>query len=116
MRLARSCSLTAVSVKVTMKMRTAVWGAALAALAGLPQDGGSQETVATVADFLGVDDFGRVAEGQRADLVLLNANPLEDIGHFAESAGVMVNGVWLSRSDIDERLAAIEALMEELGG
>ena len=71
---------------------------------------------AAVADFLGVDDFGRVAEGQRADLVLLNANPLEDIGHFADSAGVMVNGVWLSRSDIDERLAAIEALMEELGG
>ncbi|MDE0006039.1 MAG: amidohydrolase family protein [Rhodospirillaceae bacterium] len=71
---------------------------------------------AAVADFLGIDDFGRVAEGQRADLVLLNANPLDDIGNFADSAGVMVNGVWLSRSDIDERLAAIEALMEELGG
>ncbi|MYF68826.1 MAG: amidohydrolase family protein [Proteobacteria bacterium] len=69
-----------------------------------------------VADFLGAEDFGQVAEGHRADLVLLNANPLEDIGHFADSAGVMVNGVWLSRSDIDERLAVIEALMEELGG
>ncbi|MDE0360537.1 MAG: amidohydrolase family protein [Rhodospirillaceae bacterium] len=71
---------------------------------------------AAVADFLGAEDFGRIAEGQRADLVLLNANPLDDIGHFADSAGVMVNGVWLSRSDIDERLDAIEALMEELGG
>ena len=71
---------------------------------------------AAVADFLGAEDFGQVAEGHRADLVLLNANPLDDIGHFADSAGVMVNGVWLSRSDIDERLAAIEALMEELGG
>ena len=71
---------------------------------------------AAVADFLGAEDFGRIAEGQRADLVLLNANPLDDIGHFADSAGVMVNGVWLSRSDIDERLDAIESLMEELGG
>lgn len=71
---------------------------------------------AAVADFLGAEDFGRIAEGQRADLVLLNANPLDDIGHFADNAGVMVNGVWLSRGDIDERLAEIEALMEALGG
>ena len=71
---------------------------------------------AAVADFLGAEDFGRVAEGQRADLVLLNANPLDDIGHFADSAGVMVNGQWLSRADIDARLAEIEALMEALGG
>ncbi len=69
-----------------------------------------------VADFLGAEDFGQVAEGQRADLVLLNANPLDDIGHFADSAGVMVNGQWLSRSEIDARLAEIEALMEALGG
>ena len=71
---------------------------------------------AAVADFLGAEDFGRVAEGQRADLVLLNANPLDDIGHFADSAGVMVNGLWLSRSDIDARLSEIESLMEALGG
>ena len=69
-----------------------------------------------VADFLGAEDFGQVAEGQRADLVLLNANPLDDIGHFADSAGVMVNGQWLSRADIDARLAEIESLMEGLGG
>ena len=71
---------------------------------------------AAVAEFLGAADFGRVAEGQRADLVLLNANPLDDIGHFADSAGVMVNGQWLSRSAIDARLAEIESLMEALGG
>ena len=69
-----------------------------------------------VADFLGADDYGQVAEGQRADLVLLNANPLDDIGHFADSAGVMVNGQWLPRADIDARLAEIESLMESLGG
>lgn len=69
-----------------------------------------------VAEFYGADDFGQVAEGQRADLVLLNANPLDDIGNFADSAGVMVNGQWLPRGDIDARLAEIEALMEAMGG
>ena len=68
-----------------------------------------------VADFLGAEDFGRVAEGQRADLVLLNANPLDDIGHFADSAGVMVNGRWLSRGEIDVRLAEIEVPMADMG-
>ena len=48
--------------------------------------------------------------------MLLNANPLDDIGHFADSAGVMVNGRWLSRGEIDARLAEIEALMAAMAG
>ncbi len=68
-----------------------------------------------VADFYGADDFGTVAEGQRADLVLLNANPLDDIGNFADSAGVMVNGRWIPRHLIDARLAEIEAMMAAMG-
>lgn len=69
-----------------------------------------------VADFLGAEHFGQVAEGQRADLVLLNANPLDDIAHFADSAGVMVNGRWLPRGEIDAQLAEIESLMAGMGG
>ena len=69
-----------------------------------------------VADFYGAEDFGQVAGGQRADLVLLNSNPLDDIGNFADSAGVMVNGQWLSGGEIDARLAEIEALMAAMGG
>ena len=68
-----------------------------------------------VADFYGADDFGTVAEGQRADLVLLNANPLDDVGNFADSAGVMVNGQWIPRHQIDTRLAEIEAMMAAMG-
>ena len=64
-----------------------------------------------VADFYGSVDYGTVAEGQRADLVLLNANPLDDVGNFADSAGVMVNGRWIRRAQIDARLAEIEAMM-----
>ena len=48
---------------------------------------------------------GTVAAGKRADLVLLDANPLTDIGNSSRIAGVMVNGRWLSKADIDKRLA-----------
>ncbi|HYC88174.1 MAG TPA: amidohydrolase family protein [Thermoanaerobaculia bacterium] len=54
------------------------------------------------------EPFGTVAAGQRADLVLLGANPLADIGNVAKIQGVMVRGRWLDRAALDARLAAIE--------
>ena len=61
-----------------------------------------------VAEFYNAtDEYGSVAVGQRADLVLLNVSPLDDIANFADTAGVMVNGQWVPRSLIDERLADI---------
>jgi len=55
------------------------------------------------------DTFGTVAVGRRADLLLLNSNPLEDIANVADRAGVMVRGRWISEEDIQARLAEIEA-------
>jgi adenine deaminase len=52
---------------------------------------------------------GTVAVGKRADLVLLTGNPLDDITHTMNPAGVMVNGRWLSRAAIDRGLAAAAA-------
>ena len=48
---------------------------------------------------------GAVAAGKRADLMLLDANPLQNIDNTWKIAGVMVNGRWLSKADIDKRLA-----------
>jgi hypothetical protein len=63
-----------------------------------------------VAKFLGEEDqFGAVAVGQRADLVLLNANPLADVGHFRELAGVMLHGRWLPAAELQEGLEEIAA-------
>jgi imidazolonepropionase-like amidohydrolase len=53
------------------------------------------------------DDFGIVAPGHRADLILLNANPLEDVAHVEQRAGVMVRGEWWPESRIQARLAEI---------
>ena len=52
--------------------------------------------------------FGVVSEGNRADLILLEGNPLEELDHLWDQVGVMVRGRWLPREWIEERLAAIE--------
>lgn len=44
--------------------------------------------------------FGTVAVGQRADLLLLPGNPLEDVGQANQALGVMVNGQWLTREQL----------------
>jgi imidazolonepropionase-like amidohydrolase len=54
------------------------------------------------------DSFGTIEQGKRADLVLLNANPLEDIANVSKIDGVMVRGRWHSRADLDGRLSEIE--------
>ena len=55
------------------------------------------------------DHFGTIEVGTRADLILVEANPLDDVSHIARRAGVMVRGQWLSEADIQERLARIAA-------
>ena len=46
-------------------------------------------------------EFGTVEVGKRADLVLLEANPLQDITNTRQIAGVMVRGRYYSRVDLD---------------
>jgi imidazolonepropionase-like amidohydrolase len=62
------------------------------------------------AKFLGMDDrLGTIEKGKLADLVLLDANPLDDIRNTQKIAAVVVNGRYLSRADLDEMLAGVEA-------
>jgi len=61
-----------------------------------------------VAAFLGnSNEAGTIGNGKRADLILLDANPLTDIGNVGRRAGVMVGGRWLPRAEIEQRLARI---------
>ncbi len=57
------------------------------------------------ADHFGSEEFGQVAIGMRADLILLEASPLDDVANMARRAGVMVRGRWLPEDEIQARLA-----------
>ena len=61
------------------------------------------------AEHFGTDEFGRVAVGARADLVLLEANPFDDAANVAQQAGVMVRGHWMPKAEIEARLADLAA-------
>jgi imidazolonepropionase-like amidohydrolase len=45
--------------------------------------------------------FGTVTVGSRADLLLLEADPLADIANVAVIAGVFVRGEWFTRAELD---------------
>ena len=55
------------------------------------------------------DQYGSVEVGRRGDLVLLDANPLEDIRNIRKISGVILGGQYLSRTDLDKMLARVEA-------
>ena len=47
------------------------------------------------------NEFGTIEVGKRADLLLLNSNPLEDIRNLKKQAGVMVRGIWPPNNEIE---------------
>ena len=49
-------------------------------------------------------EFGTVAVGRRADLVLLDADPTADVANWSRKAGVMLRGRWYDRAEIARRL------------
>jgi imidazolonepropionase-like amidohydrolase len=80
------------------------------AAAGLTTQQILSDATRSPARYFGAEqEFGSVAPGQRADLLLLNDNPLADLGNIAKRAGVMVNGRWLPQADIQARLERIAA-------
>jgi hypothetical protein len=52
------------------------------------------------------DAFGTVEAGKRADLLLLDASPLADVGNVRRRAGVMAAGRWLPVEELDRMLEA----------
>lgn len=61
-----------------------------------------------VANYLKLPDTGVVRTGAKADLILLNGNPLADIKSTQKIDGVIVNGKWLSKSERDAGLKKLE--------
>lgn len=64
--------------------------------------------------FNSLSETGTVEQGKRADLILLDANPLKDISNVARRAGVVVAGRWIPESEIQQRLEKLAAAAPNL--
>ena len=57
--------------------------------------------------FHALDTIGTIAVGKRADLVLLDANPLDNIDNIRRIRSVVVGGVWLEPEERRRMLASL---------
>jgi imidazolonepropionase-like amidohydrolase len=68
-------------------------------------------------EYLGESDrAGTIEVGKRTDLILVDENPLEDVGAASKIAGVLVRGRWIGREEIQARMRVISAPFQAPGG
>jgi hypothetical protein len=82
--------------------------------AGLsPLDALRTATLNPASYLMATDSFGTVEVGKVADLVLLEANPLEDISNTQRIAAVVANGRYFDRNALDRMLSEAERAANE---
>ena len=73
-----------------------------------------QTATVNPARYLGREStLGTVAAGRQADLVLLDANPLEDIGNVRRIRAVITAGRFFDRTALDQLLARAKAAAQQ---
>lgn len=73
--------------------------------AGLTPYEALRAATANAAEFLGTADrVGTVTTGKRADLLLLEADPLKDVKNANRRAGVMIRGQWMTEAELRKML------------
>jgi tetratricopeptide (TPR) repeat protein len=83
--------------------------------AGLTPMQALQAATLNAARFMGREkDLGTIESGKLADLVLLDANPLADIGNTRKINAVVFDGRLYSRSALDEMLVRVETLASRM--
>lgn len=80
---------------------------ALLVEAGLSPMQAIQAATRNPAQYLGRHDLGTIEVGKKADLVLLNKNPLENIKHTKEIHAVVIDGHLRQRDDLDRLLKEV---------
>ena len=76
--------------------------------AGLTPMEALQAATLNAGKYLGLTDTGTIEKGKRADLVLLDSNPLVDIKNTRKVQSVVLAGRYFSRADLDHVLAEVE--------
>ena len=78
--------------------------------AGIPVEDVLRIATAEAAKFFGEEgQWGVVAPDTRADLVLLDADPTDDLSTYRRPVGVMMNGHWYDRGAIEAGLGMVLA-------
>jgi len=84
--------------------------------AGVPPMDVLRAATQNAARVLGLDDLGTVQVGKRADLVLLDANPLEKVRNTVKIRAVVCGGKFFDRPALDALLLAGEKAAQQGGG
>jgi len=66
---------------------------------------GTVNAAIVVERMTGEGDFGTIEEGKRADLILVQDNPLQDVEMMRAPLGVMASGRWYSAEALEELVA-----------
>ncbi len=71
---------------------------------------GTRNAGGFIGDYVSsAEPFGLVAPGQRADLILVQGNPMEDISTVSNIEGVMVRGRWLTSAELQQAREEVAA-------
>jgi len=82
--------------------------------AGIPAADVLRSATLVPAQFMGLGDrLGSISAGKAASMVLVRANPLEDIRNAQQIEGVFLRGHYFSRDDLDRLLAEAKALAQQ---
>jgi imidazolonepropionase-like amidohydrolase len=76
--------------------------------AGLTPYQALQSGTVNVAKYFNLKNSGLIKEGYVSDLILLEGNPLENIGNTKKIAGVMLGKHWISKQEITAELKKLE--------
>jgi hypothetical protein len=76
--------------------------------AGVPAQAVLEAATRSAAEYLGeTAEWGTVAVGKRADLLLLDKDPRQDVRHTRDITGVVLRGQWLPRARLDAMLEEV---------
>jgi len=82
--------------------------------AGIPPADILRSATLVPAQFMGLGDrLGSISEGKTASMVLVRANPLEDIRNAQQIESVFLRGRYFSREDLDRLLIEAKELVQQ---
>jgi imidazolonepropionase-like amidohydrolase len=65
---------------------------------------GTVKASKVVEAMTGKDDFGTLEVGKRADILVVNGNPLEDVTNIKDLRGVMAAGRWYDKAELQKMI------------